>query len=103
MGKSIMKLIPSRPVTVLAERHAQRWFPYIFRHTDGSLLLYIEHGYDGHFAPCFRLRSVDGGRTWLEEQENLPRTAWAHSFADGEYLEIDTYGFLDPNAKSTFG
>lgn len=97
-----MKLIPSRPVTIHAERHAQRWFPYFFRHTDGSLLLYIEHGYDGHFAPCFRLRSIDDGRTWLEEQENLPRTAWRHSFDDCELLEIDTYGFLDPNAEHTY-
>jgi len=68
-----MKLIPTRPVTILAERHAQRWFPYLFRHTDGSLLLYIEHGYDGHFSPCYRSRSVDHGSTWHEETENVPR------------------------------
>jgi hypothetical protein len=82
----------TRPVTILAERHAQRWFPILYRHTDGSLLLYVQHGYDGNFSPVHRLRSIDQGKSWHEEQENTPRTAWAHSFSDGQLLEIDTYG-----------
>lgn len=97
-----MKLVPTRPVTILSVRHGERWFPFLFRHTDGSLLMYIGHGHDRHFAPHHRLRSLDGGRTWLEEQENVPRPAWCHSFADGELFEIDAYGFQDPKATDTF-
>jgi hypothetical protein len=97
-----MKLIPTLPVTILSVRHGERWFPFLFRHTDGSLLLYIGHGHDRHFAPNHRLRSVDGGRTWLEEQEKVPRAAWCHSFADGELFEIDAYGVQDPKDPQTF-
>ncbi len=82
----------TRPVTILAERHAQRWFPILHRHTDGSMLLYVQHGYDGDFSPVHRLRSIDQGRSWHEEQENTPRIARAHSLSDGQLLEIDTYG-----------
>src|ERR1051326_771408 len=96
-----MKLIPTRPVTILSVRHGERWFPFLFRHTDGSLLLYVGHGHDRNFAPHHRLRSLDGGRTWIEEQENVPRPAWCHSFADGELFEIDAYGVQDPKDPQT--
>lgn len=82
----------TRPVTINSVWHAQRWFPNLFRHTDGSFLLYVQHGYDMSFAPVHRLRSTDQGRTWVEETENVPRLAIAHAFADGELLEIDAYG-----------
>ena len=36
-----MKLIPSRAITIHAARHAERWFPMMFRHADGSFLFYI--------------------------------------------------------------
>jgi hypothetical protein len=49
-----------------------------------------------------RLRSADSGRTWIEEDENVPRLAWSRSFADGEFFEIDCYGFLDPRDKDTY-
>jgi len=38
----------------------------------------------------------------FDAYENVPRVAWTHSFADGELFEYDTYGFLDPNAESTY-
>lgn len=97
-----MKLVASRPVTIHAVRHAFRWFPNMFRHTDGTLLLYIEYTYDSHFGPVMRLRSTDGGHTWIEDDENVPRLIWAHSFADGELFEMDMEGFLDPREKDTF-
>ena len=97
-----MKLVPTRPVTIHAVRHAPRWFPFMFRQPNGRLLLYIEHGYDRHFAPMHRHSSDDGGLTWKEEEENIPRTAWAYPFSDGELFEIEAYGFLDPKSKNTF-
>lgn len=97
-----MKLIPSRPVTIHAVRHGFRWFPTMYRHTDGTLFLSIQYTYDAHFGPVMRLHSTDNGRTWIEEDENVPRLAWSHSFADGELFEIDCYGFLDPREANTF-
>lgn len=83
-------------------RHAQRWFPALYRHTDGSLLLYIEHGYDADFSPMGKWRSFDNGQTWREEEENVPRGQIAHCFADGTLFELDAYGFLDPKTPDTF-
>ena len=75
----------------------------MFRHPDGTLLLYVEYTYDAHFAPVMRLHSTDHGKTWIEEDENVPRLAFAHSFSDGELFEIDCYGFLDPRIKVSGG
>lgn len=97
-----MKLIPERPVTIHAVRHAQRWFPMLYRLADGSLLMYIECGYDAAFSPVGKWRSFDNGQTWREEEENVPRNAAAHSFADGSVLEMDGYGFLDPKQPDTY-
>ncbi len=92
----------SRPVTIHAARHDERWFPFLFRHSDGALLCYIGAGHDREFVPFFRLRSVDGGRTWVEERANAPRISWTRSFADGELFEIDAYGVQDPKDKQTY-
>lgn len=97
-----MKLVASTPVTIHAARRAMRWFTTVFRHTDGTLFLYIEYTYDAHFGPVMCLRSNDNGRTWIEEEERVPRLIWAHSFADGEYFEADTEGFLHPREKDTY-
>jgi hypothetical protein len=97
-----VKLTPSRPITIHAARHAQRWFPALYHHTDGSLLMYIEFGYDAHFAPIGKWRSFDEGKTWREEEENVPRGQIAHVFADGSLFELDAYGFLDPNTPDTY-
>jgi hypothetical protein len=97
-----MKLSASTPTTIHAVRHAQCWFPALYRHADGSLLMYIEFGYDAHFSPLGRWRSFDGGQSWLEEEENVPRGQIVHSFADGSLFEMDGYGFLDPNTPDTF-
>jgi hypothetical protein len=97
-----MKLIASRPTTINAARHAQRWFPALYRHASGSLLMYIEFGYDAHFAPIGKWRSLDAGKSWREEEENVPRGQIAHSFSDGSLFELDGYGFLDPKTPDTF-
>jgi hypothetical protein len=91
-----MKLTPQRPVTIDKVQYGERWFPRLYRHTDQSLLLYIEYGHDRHFSPDFRLRSTDGGKTWGGACDNTPRTGWCHSFADGELYELDVYGVDDP-------
>jgi hypothetical protein len=91
-----MKLTPTRPVTIYAQQHAQIWFPQLHRHTDGTLFINFEKGYDRHFAPFGRLRSLDHGSTWFEDKENVPRMAWPYSFADGELFEMDSYGVSAP-------
>lgn len=97
-----MKFIAQRPVTIHSVRYDTRWFPFAFRHTDGSLLLYIECGYDAHFSPSFRLRSIDNGKTWDNPSANVPRVSVAHSFKDGQLLELDTYGVLDSKENDTY-
>lgn len=94
--------IAERPVTINASRSAQRWFPFMFRLPDESLLLYVEHGYDAHFAPFFRLRSTDNGCTWHEEESNVPRATSAQAFSDGTLFELDSYGVYDPQHPSQF-
>src|SRR5688572_21505715 len=96
-----MRLVAAEPVTIEKVRYGERWFPRIFRHTDGSLLMYIEYGHDSHFSPDFRLQSHDGGQTWHTPTDNVPRACWSYSFADGQMFEIDTYGVADPNAANT--
>ncbi|OGV68165.1 MAG: hypothetical protein A2498_14915 [Lentisphaerae bacterium RIFOXYC12_FULL_60_16] len=97
-----MRFAPLRPVTIHSVRYGERWFPYFFRHTDGSLLLYMQYGHDGNFSPAMRIRSVDEGRTWSEPVDNVPRQCWSCSFRDGELFEIDTYGVDDPKQPGTF-
>lgn len=91
-----------RPVTIDSTRSGQRWFPFMLPMLDESLLLYTEHGYDAHFAPFFRLRSTDNGRTWHQEQSNVPRTTIAHCFSDGELYELDSYGVQDSHDDRVF-
>jgi hypothetical protein len=93
-----MHLTPSRPVTIERVRYGCRWFPYLFRHTDDSLLLYVQYGHDANFSPALRLRSTDNGHTWGDACDNVPRQCWSHSFDDGELFEIDTYGVQDPKS-----
>ena len=97
-----MKLVPSRPVTIHGVRNGERWFTRVVCHTNGTLLLYTENGHDASFAPIMCLSSNDGGRVWVEEEERVPRTAWTHSFADGELFEMDSHGVLDPEDKGVF-
>lgn len=60
----MMKLTASPPITIHAARHAMRWFTAMFRHTDGTLLLYIEYTYDSYYVeragatPYFGVRMV---------------------------------------------
>jgi hypothetical protein len=97
-----MQLIASRPVTIHVARHAQRWFPALYCHSDGSFILNIECGYDAHFSPCGKWRSFDGAKTFIEEEENTPRCQIVHSFSDGSLLELDAYGFLAPKSPDTY-
>ncbi len=96
------KFMAERPVTIHSVRHDARFFPFVFKHTDGSLLLYIECGYDAHFSPFFRLRSTDSGKTWENPVDNVPRVSIAHGFKDGELVEIDTYGVKSSKEKDTY-
>ena len=99
---SKLHLVADRPVTINSSRSAQRWFPLMFRLPDESLLLYVEHGYDSHFSPFFRLRSTDNGRTWHQEESNVPRATIAQSFPDSELYEMDSYGVQDPKDDTVF-
>ena len=101
-GSMKKKFVAERPVTIHSVRFDTRWFPFVFKHTDGSLLLYVENGYDANFSPSFRLRSTDNGKTWNEMTANVPRVSVAHSFKDGQLLEFDTYGVLYHQEKDTY-
>src|SRR5688572_5010367 len=97
-----MRLVAvTRPVTVLSLRNTQQWVSMMFRHTDHTLLLYHNNGLDCSFSPMHRWRSLDHGKTWQSDVDNLPRLAWAHSFPDGELYEVDTYGFSDNKTPDT--
>ena len=93
-----MKFCPERPVTIESVRYAERWFPYLYRMPDGMLLLALQYNVDNQFSPWFHMRSVDGGKSWTNPVDNVPRICWWHGFADGELFEIDTYGVQDPDA-----
>lgn len=97
-----MRLIPdNRPVTIHSVRYAQRWFPHLLRHSDGSLLMYISWGHDAAFAPAMMMRSIDNGKTWSEPVDAVPRRLWSHSFSNGELFDIDEVGVQDPNDPET--
>ncbi len=91
-----MRFVPERPVTIESTRYGERWFPFFYRMPDGMLVLTVEYNFDTHFAPVFQRRSLDGGRTWSEPTDHVPRAAWCHGFADGTLFEIDCYGVEDP-------
>lgn len=97
-----MKLIPSHPITINSARHGQRWFPSLYKHTDGNLLLYISCAHDSTFAPFGRWRSTDLGASWIDEEENVPSCQIAHSFQDGTLLELDRHGFQDPAQPDSY-
>ena len=97
-----MRFVPeNRPVTIHSVRYAQRWFPHLLRHSDGSLLMYISWGHDAHFAPAMMVRSVDNGKTWSEPVDHVPRRLWSHVLPDGELFDIDEVGVQDPNEPET--
>ena len=97
-----MKFVPeNRPVSIHSVRYAPRWFPHLMRHTDGSLLMYINWSYDAHFSPAMMMRSIDNGKTWSEPVDTVPRRVWSHSFSDGELLDMDEVGVQDPNSPET--
>lgn len=93
-----MRLHATRPVTVESVRYGERWFPYLYRMPDGLLLLALQYNADNHFSPWFHMQSMDGGRTWGQRVDHVPRICWWHGFANGELFEIDTYGVQDPQA-----
>ena len=55
-----MRLIPSRPMTIERVRYGERWFPYLFRHTDGSWHWALDRAYVVDRAPDGSTKRVLG-------------------------------------------
>jgi hypothetical protein len=86
-----MRLIPSQPVTILADRVDRRYIPHMAVLRDGVLRLNIGIGPDNNFTPGYSYHSYDGGKTWQEAPTPCPRVEWMESFSDGSFMEIDSY------------
>jgi hypothetical protein len=92
-----MKLQPSQPVTILADRVDRRYIPHMANFPGGLLRLNIGIGPDANFTPCASYHSYDGGKTWMEVENLCPRIEWNTVLSDGTYYEVDDYWFQDPD------
>lgn len=90
-----MKLIPSQPVTLLADRIDRRYIPHVARFPGGLLRLNIGIGPDANFTPCASYHSHDGGKTWMNVENLCPRIEWSEVLSDGSYYEVDDYWFQE--------
>lgn len=99
-GPAGWQLRAEMPVTIESVRYGERWFPFVYRMPDGTLLIYIEYSLDAHFSPFFRLESRDNGVSWVNPTDNTPRVAWCFPFEDGELFEMDCYGVHDPRTAA---
>lgn len=97
-----MKLVPSQPVTILADRVDQRYIPNLVNFPDGLLRLDVGIGPDSNFTPSFPYHSYDSGKTWAEAPRVCPRLESNAVFSDGSYFEIDSYWFQDPDEPEWF-
>ena len=97
-----MKLIPSQPVTILANRVDRRYIPHMVNFPDGILRLDIGIGPDNNFTPSFPYHSYDGGKTWIEAPRPCPRLEYNLVLSDGAYLELGPYWFQDPDQPQWF-
>lgn len=92
-----MKLIPSRPVTILADRIDRRYISHLANFPGGLLRLNVGIGPDNNFTPCASYHSYDGGRSWMPVENLCPRIEWNMALSDGSYYEVDDYWFQDPD------
>lgn len=90
-----MKLYPSQPVTILADRIDRRYIPHMANFPGGLLRLNIGIGPDANFTPCASYHSYDGGKTWMQVENLCPRIEWNEVLSDGSYYEVDDYWFQD--------
>jgi len=90
-----MKLSPSQPVTIHADRIDKRYIPHLANFPGGLLRLNIGIGPDNNFTPCASWHSYDGGKTWVVVENLCPRIEWNTVLSDGSYYEIDDYWFQD--------
>ena len=97
-----MKLHPSQPVTILADRVDRRYIPNLANFPDGTLRLDIGIGTDSNFTPSFPYQSYDGGKTWAEAPRVCPRLESNAVLSDGSYFETDSYWFQDPDEPEWF-
>ncbi len=97
-----MKLIPSQPVTILAERADRRYIPHVAVLPGGTLRMSIGIGPDNNFTPNTSYHSYDGGKTWHDAPNLCPRVEWSDTFSDGRYYEIDSYVWQDSNEPDWF-
>ena len=97
-----MKLEPSQPVTILADRVDRRYIPHLAAFPNGMLRLEIGIGPDNVFTPGFSYHSYDGGKTWTEAPNVCPRMNYSLVLSDGSYFEVDDYWFQDPDDPHWF-
>ncbi|OGV64370.1 MAG: hypothetical protein A2498_02085 [Lentisphaerae bacterium RIFOXYC12_FULL_60_16] len=97
-----MRLIPSQPVTILADRVDRRYIPHLAVFPDGLLRMNIGIGPDNNFTPGFSYHSYDRGKTWQEAVTPCPRVEWMEVFSDGSCYEIDSYAWQDSEAPDWF-
>lgn len=90
-----MKLTPSQPVTILADRIDRRYIPHVAHFPSGLLRLNIGIGPDNNFTPCASYHSYDGGRSWMAVDNLCPRIECNLVLSDGTYYEVDDYWFQD--------
>ncbi len=92
-----MRLSPSQPVTILADRIDRRYIPHMAAFPGGLLRLNIGIGPDNNFTPGASYHSYDGGKTWMAVDNLCPRIEWSAVLTDGSYYEVDDYWFQDPD------
>lgn len=90
-----MQLVPSQPVTILADRIDRRYIPHVASFPGGLLRLNIGIGPDANFTPGASYHSHDGGKTWMDVENLCPRIEWNEVLSDGSYYEVDDYWFQE--------
>jgi hypothetical protein len=90
-----MKLVPSQPVTIIADRVNRKYIPHVANFPSGLLRMSLGIGPDNNFTPNCSYHSHDGGKTWEIVDDLCPRTEFNTVLSDGSYFELDDYWFQD--------
>lgn len=90
-----MKLVPSQPVTIVADRVNRKYIPHMANFPSGLLRMSLGIGPDNNFTPNCSYHSHDGGKTWHLVDDLCPRTEFNTVLSNGSYFEIDDYWFQD--------